>query len=56
MQEEISMGREKEMIINDRGNELRFKIKEMSAMELDSWLTRLTLMKRKAGFNEEQLN
>jgi len=40
-------------MVNDRGRELRFKIREMSAIELESWLTRLGLLRRKAGLNEE---
>ncbi len=46
------MRREKELIVNDRGRELRFKIVEMSAIELDSWLTRMSLLRGKAGLSE----
>ena len=49
------MRREKELLIKDRGNELRFKIREMSAIELDSWLTRLGLLRQKAGLKDNFL-
>ena len=50
------MRREKELVINDRGNELRFKIKEMSAIELDSWLTRRDLLFKRAGLDDNFLS
>ena len=38
------MRKEKLVKINDRGRELSFKIKEMAAMKLESWLIRVGLL------------
>ena len=38
------MRKEKVITINDRGNELTFKIKEMPALQLESWLIRAGLL------------
>ena len=38
------MRKEKIVVLNDRGNELTFKIREMPAMKLESWLLRAGLL------------
>jgi len=50
------MRREKELMINDRGRELRFKIREMSAIELNSWIDRMELLQRRRGLAGQPLN
>ena len=38
------MRKEKTVILNDRGNELTFKVREMPATQLESWLLRAGLL------------
>ena len=38
------MRQEKTIVLNDRGRDLTFKIREMSAIKLESWLLRLGLL------------
>ncbi len=47
------MRREKELMISDRGRQLRFKIREMAAIELDSWLTRMSILRSKSGMKND---
>jgi hypothetical protein len=38
------MRAEREIVLSDRGRELRFKIREMSATQLESWIMRALLL------------
>ena len=54
------MRKETVITLNDRGNELTFKIKEMSAMQLQKWMLKAGILLARSGvlskFEQEQIN
>ena len=43
------MRKEKRIVLNDRGRELKFKIKEMSALQLERWIVKAGLLLAGSG-------
>lgn len=49
------MRKEKKIVLNDRGRELNFKIKEMSALQLERWIVKAGLLLAGSGILDASL-
>ena len=47
------MRKEKTIVIDDRGRSLTFKIREMSALRLESWIARAGILLAATGILDE---